>query len=75
MEKRNYRDMLAHLKENDIPNLMSKVYVAGYLGVGYRTLQKIINKGLLKETNGKITIGALANYLCDWKEGMRNEKV
>lgn len=65
MEKRNYRDMLAHLKDNDIPNLMSKVYVAEYLGVGYRTLQKIINKGLLKETNGKITIGSLANYLCD----------
>lgn len=64
MEKKNYREMLAHLNDNDVPNLMSKVYVAKYLGIGYRTLQRYIKKGLIKETDGKITIGALANYLC-----------
>lgn len=64
MEKKNYREMLAHLTDNDIPKVMSKVYVANYLGIGYRTLQRLIKKGLLKDTDGKITIGSLANYLC-----------
>lgn len=65
MEKRNYRDMLAILLEQNLPKIMDKTFVANYLGIAYNTLQKMIKRGLIKESKGKITIGSLANYLCD----------
>ena len=57
--------MLGVLLEQDIPKIMDKTFVADYLGIAYNTLQKMIKRGVIKETKGKITIGSLANYLCD----------
>lgn len=64
MEKKNYREMLLYLTERGCPALMTRKYVAEFLGIAVSTLARIIRKGKIKLQGSMITIGELANYLC-----------
>ena len=64
MEKKNYREMLLYLTERGCPTLMTRKYVAEFLGIAVSTLARIIRKGKIKLQGSMITIGELANYLC-----------
>ena len=44
--------------------LMTRKYVAEFLGIAVSTLARIIRKGEIKPKGAFIPIGSLANYLC-----------
>ncbi len=62
-EKPGYRDMLELLMK-DYPPTMSKTLASNALGVSRTHLDKIIGKGKIKVSDGKIAIGQIASYLC-----------
>lgn len=65
-EKQNYREMLGYLAtEKGLPLLLTVKQVQETLEVSYGFVTKLIKSGRLKKTDGKITLGSLASYLCD----------
>ena len=64
-EKENYRTMLSFLTDTmKCPLTMTKIQTASFLGIARGTLDSMIKDGVIKANGNKITVGALANYLC-----------
>lgn len=62
-EKEGYREILEMLMEK-YPMLLNRSEVCEVLGCSPRHLYNIIKRGHLKVKDDKITIGAIASYLC-----------
>jgi len=62
-KKIQYEGILKLLSEK-YPFLLSKVDVAQILGMSRNTLDVKIREGKIKATDGKISIGTVAKYLC-----------
>ena len=64
-EKPNYRENLKFLHEQYGKMVFSKKETTHILGVSINTLQKMVKEEDIKtDSDGRIPIGSLANYLC-----------
>ena len=64
-EKEGYRDMLTYLlNDKGLPMTLTKKQVQDELNISRSFLDKLLRKGLIKESGGKIAIGSVASYLC-----------
>lgn len=64
MEREGLRETMGHLSSQGIPPLMTRKYVANYLGIAESTLRRMISSGKLQTVDNKITIKHLADYMC-----------
>ena len=52
------------INDRQLPMTMTKKEARIALNISQGFLEKLIDKGLIKESAGKIAIGSIASYLC-----------
>lgn len=64
LQREGYYEMLVKLSEDGVPATMTLGKACEVMNCSRPHLRELIRKGRIKLSDGKITIGAVARYLC-----------